>query len=103
PQIRTETYWVNVPESRQRVVMKRVPFKIARQHVLTYTVNIPYQVRISVPQRFCRMVPKQITIPVEPVCDECSQNFPQLHGVSRSYLQYGTNQAGQAWDRLINP
>ncbi|MDG1874405.1 MAG: hypothetical protein P8J27_10875 [Mariniblastus sp.] len=109
PVMRSEVYWENVPETRNRIRWVKVPRKIQREHVRDYTVQIPYQVRVAVPFKTCRMVPKTISVPVEPVCQNCVQNFGPLHSVSAAYLDYGVEQVGQgiqqvgeAWDRIVN-
>jgi len=102
PVNRTETYWENVPETRYKTTLVKVPRQIQRDHVRAYTVQIPYQVRVCVPFKFCRMVPKTILIPIETCCDQCSQHFDQLHSVSGAYLNYGIHHMGQAWDRMFN-
>lgn len=101
PVIRTEVYWEDVPETRYRTVMVPVPRRVARENVRVYSVKIPYQVRVTVPKRICRMVPKTITVPVVQCCEQCAQNFGELHDASEAYLNYGAHRLGEAWDRWL--
>jgi hypothetical protein len=89
PQVRTELYWEDVPETRYRTVMVRVPRQVAREHVQTYTVNVPYQVSVCLPVQVFRMVAKTIIVPVEDCCDECYRGFQDVQESSRAYLEYG--------------
>ena len=99
PKTRTETYWENVPEKRYRTKMVRVPRTVQREHVQQYTVKVPYQVQVCIPQKICRMVPRTFTVPVEPVCDECGTNFSELNQVGGAYLNYGVQQLQSMWRR----
>ena len=102
PVTRTETYWENVPQTRYRTFLVKVPRQVQREHVRAYTVKIPYQVQRCVPQHFCRMVPRTITIPIEPCCETCAPAFEELHEVSGAYLNYGMRRLGGFWRRLCD-
>lgn len=98
PKIRTEVYWENVPETRYRTRLVQVPRQVARENVRRFTVKVPYQVMVCIPHKICRMVPRQITIPIETCCDQCSQNFTELHEASGAYLNYGIEQIGKVFN-----
>ena len=103
PKKRTESYWINVQEKRNRVVMTRVPKTVTRDHIRSYTVHVPYQVQVTVPRQVCRMVLRKVTIPLQECCDQCSQSFTDLHDASGAYLQYGAQQIGRAWNWVNEP
>ena len=101
PFTRTRLYWEDVPQERSKITYKMVPRKVTRKRVHTYTVQVPYTVSVRVPVRRCRMVPKTITVPVEPCCESCCDQFPGVLECGQAYMEYGIVKAREAWDWAI--
>lgn len=89
PVFKSELYWENVTKVLKKTVLKPVTRTIKRPSIRRYKVMEPYTVKVKVPQRAVRMVPRQITIPVEECCEECCTEFSELTDACGAYITYG--------------
>ncbi len=89
PVFKSELYWENVPKVLKKTVFKPVTRTIKRPAMRRYKVLEPYHVKVKVPQRAVRMVPRKITIPVEECCQECCTEFSDLTDACGAYIGYG--------------
>ena len=89
PVFKSELYWENVTKILKKTVLKPVTRTIKRPAIRRHKVLEPYHVKVKVPQRAVRMVPRQITIPVEVCCEECCTEFSELTDACGAYITYG--------------
>lgn len=89
PVFKSELYWENVTKILKKTVLKPVTRVIKRPAIRRHKVLEPYNVKVKVPQRAVRMVPRQITIPVEECCEECCTEFTELTDACGAYISYG--------------
>jgi hypothetical protein len=89
PVFKSELYWENVTKILKKTVLKPVTRTIKRPAIRRHKVMEPYSVKVKVPQRAVRMVPRQITIPVEACCQECCTEFTELTDACGAYITYG--------------
>jgi len=89
PVFQSELYWEDVTKILKRTVFKEVTRKVKRPAMKKYKVNVPYLVQVRVPKTATRMVPRQITIPIEVCCEDCCTEFTDLTDACGSYIQYG--------------
>ena len=89
PVFKSELYWENVTKVLKKTVLKPVTRVIKRPAIRRHKVLEPYNVKVKVPQRAVRMVPRQITIPIEACCEECCTEFTELTDACGAYISYG--------------
>ena len=89
PVFKSELYWENVTKVLKKTVLKPVSRTIKRPAIRRHKVMEPYNVKVKVPRRAVRMVPRQITIPVEACCEECCTEFTDLTDACGAYISYG--------------
>ena len=93
PVFYSELYWENVTKVLKKTVFKPVTRTIKRPSIRRYKVLEPYNVKVKVPQRVSRLVPKKITIPVQSCCEQCCTEFTELTDACGAYITYGLHQA----------
>ena len=89
PVFKSELYWENVTKLLKKTVLKPVTRTIKRPAIRRHKVMEPYNVKVKVPQRAVRMVPRQITIPIEACCEECCTEFQDVTDACVAYIGYG--------------
>lgn len=89
PVFQSELYWENVTKTLKKTVFKPVTRTISRPAIRRRKVNVPYQVNVRVPRRVSRLVPRTITIPIEPCCDQCCVGFDGVTNAFGDYLRFG--------------